>query len=199
MHVLSDFFTVWIRFFFILTPFFVLSYFLVMTRKMKPSAKTALAIRVTLAIIIICSVLYFFGNYIFSVFGITLDAFRIGAGAILFLSAVDLVRGTKSGMTKEDGADIAVVPLAIPVTVGPGTTGVLLVMGAETTEINTRLLGCGSLLAAILCVMVLLLLASQIEKQIGQRGRTILSKLTGLVLSAIAAQMIFTGIQNFLR
>ena len=199
MHVLSDFFTVWIRFFFILTPFFVLSYFLVMTRKMKPSAKTALAIRVTLAIIIICSVLYFFGNYIFSVFGITLDAFRIGAGAILFLSAVDLVRGTKSGMTKEDGADIAVVPLAIPVTVGPGTTGVLLVMGAETTELNTRLLGCGSLLAAILCVMVLLLLASQIEKLIGQRGLTILSKLTGLVLSAIAAQMIFTGIRNFLK
>jgi multiple antibiotic resistance protein len=199
MQLVTDFFTVWIRFFFILTPFFVLSYFLVMTRKMKPLAKTALAIRVTFAIIVICSVLYFFGNYIFSIFGITLDAFRIGAGAILFLSAVDLVRGTKSGMTKEDGADIAVVPLAIPVTVGPGTTGVLLVMGAETTELNTRLLGCGSLLAAILCVMVLLLLASQIEKLIGQRGLTILSKLTGLVLSAIAAQMIFTGIQNFLK
>jgi multiple antibiotic resistance protein len=199
MQVFSDFFTVWIKFFFILTPFFVLSYFLVMTRKMNPLKKTALAIRVTLAVIIICSVLYFFGNSIFSIFGITLDAFRIGAGAILFLSAVDLVRGTKNGMAKEDGGDIAVVPLAIPVTVGPGTTGALLVMGAETTELHTRLLGCGSLLSAILSVMVLLLLATHIEKLIGQRGLTILSKLTGLALSAIAAQMIFTGIQNFMK
>lgn len=199
MQVLSEFFTVWIKFFFILTPFFALSFFLVMTRKMKSSAKAKLAVRVTLAVIITCSVLYFFGNYIFSIFGITLDAFRIGAGAILFLSAVELVRGTKNTLAKEDGGDIAVVPLAIPVIVGPGTTGALLVMGAETTEIHTRLLGCGSLLFAVLCVMILLLLATPIEKLIGQRGLTILSKLTGLVVSAIAAQMIFTGIQNFLK
>ena len=157
MQILSEFLTVWIKFFFILTPFFALSFFLVMTRKMKPSAKANLAIRVTLAVIITCSVLYFFGNYIFSIFGITLDAFRIGAGAILFLSAVELVRGTKNTLAKEDGGDIAVVPLAIPVIVGPGTTGALLVMGAETTELHTRLLGCGSLLFAVLCVMVMLL------------------------------------------
>jgi multiple antibiotic resistance protein len=199
MQVFSEFFTVWIKFFFILTPFFALSFFLVMTRKMKSAEKARLAFRVTLAVIITCSVLYFFGNYIFSIFGITLDAFRIGAGAILFLSAVDLVRGAKSSLAKDDGGDIAVVPLAIPVIVGPGTTGALLVMGAETTEIHTRLLGCGSLLFAVFCVMILLLLASPIEKLIGQRGLTILSKLTGLVVSAIAAQMIFTGIQNFLK
>ncbi len=198
MQFFSDFFTVWVKFFFILTPFFVMSLFLVMTKDMGPVAKRNLALRVTGAVILACLVIYFFGNFIFSVFGITIDAFRVGAGAILFLSAVDLVRGSEEGKMKDDNGDIAVVPLAIPVTVGPGTTGVLLVMGAETTDIHTRLIGYGALLTAIFCVMVLLLLATPIERLIGQRGISILSKLTGLVLSAIAAQMVFTGIKNFL-
>jgi len=199
MSTFSLFLTVWLKFFFILTPFFALSLFLVMTRSLSPTAKTRLAIRVTGAVILACLILYFFGNYIFSVFGITLDAFRIGAGTILFLSAVDLVKGAKSGQVGEDDGDIAVVPLAIPVIVGPGTTGALLVMGAETTDMHTRLIGYGALLSAVLCVMILLLLATPIEKLIGQRGLSILSKLTGLVVSAIAAQMIFTGIRNFLK
>ena len=191
--------TVWIKFFFILTPFFVMSYFLAITKKMSPSEKTRLAIRVAGAVILVCFVIYFFGNFIFSVFGITIDAFRIGSGAILFLSAVDLVRGTRNGQSNDDEGDIAVVPLAIPVTVGPGTTGVLLVMGAETTDIHTRLISYGALLFAVLCVMILLLIATPIEKIVGRRGLSILSKLTGLILSAIAAQMIFTGMQNFLK
>jgi len=199
MQMFSDLLTLWIKFFFILTPFFVMSLFLAMTKKMTPSAKTTLALRVTGAVIFVCFVIYFFGNLLFSVFGITIDAFRIGAGSILFLSAVELVRGTKNGQTCDEEGDIAVVPLAIPVTVGPGTTGVLLVMSAETTDIHTRLIGYGALLLAAFCVMILLLLATPIEKLIGQRGLSILSKLTGLVLSAIAAQMIFTGIQNFLK
>jgi multiple antibiotic resistance protein len=167
---------------------------------LSPALKTKLALRVTGAVILACLILYFFGNYIFTVFGITLDAFRIGAGTILFLSAVDLVKGSKDGHGGgEDDGDIAVVPLAIPVIVGPGTTGALLVMGAETTDMHTRLIGYGALLSAVLCVMTLLLLANPIEKIIGQRGLSILSKLTGLVVSAIAAQMIFTGIRNFLK
>ena len=199
MQIFTDFITVWLKFFFILTPFFALSLFLVMTRTLSPALKAKLALRVTGAVILTCLILYFFGNYIFSVFGITLDAFRIGAGTILFLSAVDLVRGAKGGQGEEDDGDIAVVPLAIPVIVGPGTTGALLVMGAETTDMHTRLIGYGALLSAVLCVMILLLLSTQIEKLIGQRGLSILSKLTGLVVSAIAAQMIFTGIKNFLK
>ncbi|HBC87510.1 MAG TPA: hypothetical protein DCZ94_11190 [Lentisphaeria bacterium] len=199
MQTFSIFVTVWLKFFFLLTPFFALSLFLVMTRTMNSSAKTNLALRVTGAVVLACFILYFFGNVIFSVFGITLDAFRIGAGAILFLSAMDLVRGSKAGHSSDEEGDIAVVPLAIPVIVGPGTTGALLVMGAETTDINTMFIGYGALLLAVFCVMVLLLLATPIEKLIGQRGLSILSKLTGLVVSAIAAQMIFTGIKNFLK
>ncbi len=199
MQMFSFFITIWLKFFLLLTPFFALSFFLVMTRSFSSAAKTKLALRVAGAVILTCFVLYFFGNVIFSVLGITLDAFRIGAGTILFLSAVDLVRGSKGSQYNEEDGDIAVVPLAIPVIVGPGTTGALLVMGAETTDLQTRMLGYGALLTAVFCVTILLLLANPIERIIGQRGLSILSKLTGLIISALAAQMVFTGIQHFMK
>lgn len=191
--------TVFIRFFFLLTPFFVLSMFLSMTRDLEPHARQKLAVRVTLAVIVIAMILYFFGHTLFQIFGITLDAFRIGAGALLFLSAVQLVQGGDRTRMTADSGDIAVVPLAIPITVGPATTGALLVMGAELQEQTLqKLLGSLGLVLAILTVGLMLVISGQIERIIGRRGLSILSKITGLILAALAAQIIFTGIRQFL-
>jgi multiple antibiotic resistance protein len=192
------FFTVWIRFFFLLTPFFVLSTFLAMTPELTSSERRGTAIRVTLAVLVACFVLYFFGNTLFSLFGITLDSFRIGAGSLLFLSAVQMVHGDDSVTPSEKRGAISVVPLAIPVTVGPGTTGALLVMGAEIHQGWQIFVGCAALAAAVLCVGVLLVCASSIEHVVGKKGITILSKLTGLFVAALAAQIVFTGVKNFL-
>lgn len=192
------FVTVVIKFFFLLTPFFVLSMFLSMTRELEPTPRRGLAVRVTVAVVIICLVLFFFGNQIFAIFGITLDAFRIGAGALLFLSAVQLVQGGDRTRMAGDHGDIAVVPLAIPITVGPATTGALLVMGAEIQDPWQKFVGCMGLLVAILCIGLLLVAAGWVERLVGRRGLTILSKITGLILAALAAQIAFTGIQQFL-
>ena len=200
MEAYSDFFfTVWIRFFFLLTPFFVLSTFLAMTPELTASERRATAVRVTLAVMVTCFVLFSFGNTLFSLFGITLDSFRIGAGSLLFLSAVQMVHGDDSAPPSEKRGAISVVPLAIPVTVGPGTTGALLVMGAETQHGWQIFVGCAALAAAVLCVGILLVCASFIEHIVGKKGITILSKLTGLFVAALAAQIVFTGVRNFLQ
>lgn len=192
------FISVWLKFLILLTPFFVLSVFLTLTQAHDAQARRRLALRVTAAVIVAALLLYFLGNSIFQVLGITIDAFRVGAGALLFLSAVSLVRAETPFERNGEGEDIAVVPLAIPVTIGPATTGALLVMGAERREWIERLAGCGALVAAIITVGGMLLLANQIQSKLGQRGLSILSKLTGLALSALAAQMMLTGIRNFL-
>ncbi|HJV36165.1 MarC family protein [Geomonas sp.] len=195
---LNFFISVWIKFFFLLTPFFVLSVFLSMTQELGGEGRRKLAVRVTFAVLLACFVLYFFGNHLFSLFGITLDAFRIGAGVLLFLSAVQMVQG--EGMAPgERQDDISVVPLAIPITVGPATTGALMVMGADLQENWQIAAGCGALAAAVICIGAILFCASGIEHVIGRKGITILSKLTGLMLAAIAAQLVFTGIKGFLH
>ena len=200
MSYASFFFSIYIKFFFIMTPFFVTTIFLSMTKGSSESDQKRLALKVTLAIAISCLVVLYFGKYIFDLFGITLDAFRIGAGALLFLTAVDLVQKDVNSKPSCD-ADItkhAVVPLAIPVTVGPGTVGALMVMGAEMKSVLDVGLGSLSLLCAIASVGVMLYLSSKIEKLIGTSGLIVLSKVTGLILSALAAQIVFTGIKNFL-
>ncbi len=187
-----------IKFFFLLTPFFVLSMFLSMTHDFTARRRLALALRVTVAVVLVGIVLVYFGNAIFSLFGITLDAFRIGAGILLFLSSIDLARGTGGRQQIEPDQDIAVVPLAIPITVGPATTGALLVMGAESPSMTGRLLVAAALVLAALAVGAMLMAASSLERWVGKRGLSILSKLTGLILAALASQMVLTGIAGFL-
>lgn len=188
----------YLKFYFLLTPFWVLSTFLSMTQSMSISQRHRLAIRVTLAVVVACTVLIFAGNAIFEMFDITIDSFRIGAGALLFLMAVTLVQAKPQPIVEPVSQSIAVVPLAIPIMIGPATTGALLVMGTTYQTIFEKTVGATALLAAILTVGVMLYVASSVERFLGQRGLNILSKLTGLVLAALAAQFIMVGIRNML-
>ena len=194
------FISTFLKMFFIMTPFFVLSVFLTVTHDATSKERKALAIKVTISVIVMSLVLLFFGKHIFDVFGITLDAFRIGAGALLFLTAVELVRGNKdtAKVGDKDILQLAVVPLAIPVTIGPGTIGILLVMGATFEDTSSMLMGSLALVCAVLVVGIMLYSSSIFEKLIGKQGLLVICKITGLFLAALSAQIVFTGIKNFL-
>jgi multiple antibiotic resistance protein len=196
---IQTFINFYLKIFFILTPFFVLSAFLSLTRDFQDLEKKRLAIKVTIAVMISSFVIYLFGKYIFELFGITLDAFRIGAGTILFLSALSMISDGNNTANRGNNQNIAVVPLAIPMTVGPGVIGVLLVIGAEAESIVERLIIGAALFLAVISVGIILYLSTGIKRLLGEEGLIIIPKITGLFVSAIAAQVIFTGIQNFLK
>ena len=195
---MSLFLSLWIKLFFVLTPFFGLTMFLGMTEDYDAARRRGLALAVASAVAVLCFVLFFAGQQIFALFGITLDSFRIGAGVLLMLSAIALVQGRTGAADLGREGDVAVVPLAMPIIVGPATTGTLLVLGAELDTLAAKAIGTLALLFAVGCVAAILLAASYIQRGFGARGIAILSKLTGLILAALAAQMIMTGIQGFL-
>jgi multiple antibiotic resistance protein len=184
--------------FFLLTPFFVLTVFLSLTEGMDQTTQRGVALRTTLAVAVVGLVLYVAGNPIFRTLGITLDGFRIGAGSLLFLSAVGLVSGARSPIGNDSQTDIAVVPLAVPITVGPATIGTLLVLGAELSHPWERITGAAALLTACAGVGVILAAARLLSQALGTMGLAIMTKVTGLVLAAMSAQIVFTGIKNFL-
>jgi len=196
--MITLFINVFLKIFMIFTPFFVISAFLSLTKDNPQAERQRIAIKVTVAVGLTCFVLFLFGSYIFSLFGITLDAFRIGAGAVLFISAVSMIQGKATISSQESKEDVAVVPLAIPITVGPGTIGALLVMGAGLKSVPEKITACLALMCAVLLVGGLLFAAGRLERFLGQQGLTILTKLTGLFVSAIAAQIFFTGLKNFM-
>lgn len=196
--MLTMFVNVYLKMFIILTPFFVMSAFLSLTKDFSQAERKRLAARVTVAVVVTCFLLYVFGRYIFDLFGITLDAFRIGAGAVLFLSAVGMIQGKSSLSQRDADQEVAVVPLAIPITVGPGTIGALLVMGAGLKSFPEKMVASAALFCAVLSVGAMLFAANRLERLLGQQGLVILTKLTGLFVSAIAAQIFFTGLKNFM-
>lgn len=195
--MLSLFTNTFIKFFFLLTPFFVMSTFLAMTRDMSSSERKRIAIRVMIAIIVTSAVVFAFGNYIFDIMGITLDAFRVGAGGLLFLSAVSLVYGRRVDDNVDPNHDIAVVPLAIPVTVGPAITGTLLVTAADAHNLGEKAASFAGIFLADVCIGLLLLMAVRVERVLGQRNMNVISKITGVVIAAISAQMILAGVKSF--
>ena len=190
-----------VKLFLLLTPFFVLSFFIATTSNLELRKRKALALRTALAIGVICIVLFLFGELIFRYLGITLDAFRLGCGLVLLLTGIDLVRdsGTPKARECEPGDDPAVVPLAIPCTVGPGTIGTLLVMGSEVASPQMRLFDCGAIICAFFGVGLVLFFADGVTRVLKRRGVNILIKLTGMYLVALAAQIMADGFCGFAK
>jgi len=193
------FINTFIKFFFLLTPFFALTMFLTMTDGMDNRSRKKLALKITFSVYISCLILFLLGREIFSIFGITIDAFRIGAGSLLFITAVGLVHAKTAQTSYNYEDDIAVVPLSIPIIVGPATIGAILVMGVEIETFKLKIIGLSALFTSIFFVGTMLYLASYMEHILKKKGLIIISKITGLILSALAAQLVFTGIKNFLK
>ncbi len=197
-NFISEIISKTIQFFFIMTPFFALSMFLTLTNGMEPGFQKKLALKITLSIIIINLIILFFGHLIFSIFGITVDAFRIGAGALLFLTAVQLNSGKISSIQINPDEDISVVPFSIPIIIGPATIGTLLVESAAMKHVEVVVSNVVAELLACMLIGTLLLTANFLERILGKRGINILTKLTALILAALSAQMIFTGMRGLL-
>lgn len=156
------------------------------------------ALRTGTAVFIVGTVLYFFGESLFSVFGFTLDAFRTAPGAPVpdFRSLMGEQRESHTPDSPDE--DISVVPLAIPICMGPASIGTLMVLGASAHSMTERIIGSAALFVASALITLMLLMANHVQRILGKTGLAVLSKLTGLLLAAIAAQVVFTGVKNFL-
>ena len=187
-----------IRLFVLLSPFCTLSLFLSCSGDMTEKEQRGFALRISLAIWVICILFYLFGQAIFGFLGITLNAFRVGAGVVLFLNGLDLVRGSgvpRAKMCAGDG-DMAVVPMALPYTVGPATIGVLLLMGANVQNMTQRVTELAAITVVGVLVGLLLTFARRLELVLKEKGLSILGKLTGMYLVALASQIVFDGVRG---
>lgn len=196
--MLPTMFSLYLKMLVLYSPFFVLSCFISLTRGYTVKERKRLAWKVAIGTLISSVLLYLFGQSIFDVFGITVDAFRIGAGSVLFISALGMAQGKPAVQADNLQQDVTIVPLTIPLTVGPGTIGALLVMGVSQPHWDDKLPALLGILAASLTVGLVLYLSDLFERLLGDQGLQIVSRLMGLFVCALAAQIIFTGVKNYL-
>ena len=164
---------------------------------------------VTRAVLISAAIILFFalvGRFLLDRLGISLYAFNIAGGALLFLVSVDMLFGRPSGAreTKTESVealtreDVSVFPLAIPMIAGPGTiaTTILYVDIATPDPINLL-----SVAAAITCALLSAWLVMRsslwILRHVGRTGILVLSRILGILLAALAIQFILNGIATF--
>ena len=193
--------------FFVVDPLAVLPSFLAMTvgdsieKKRLTAKKAALATMVTLLVFAAA------GNVIFQTFGITLGAFRIAGGVLLFLLALDMMRAKQSPVRQTaeeelEGAakdDIAIIPLTIPMLAGPGAIATTMVC---ISNAHGRVAYIAIVVAAIvvtsIAVFFILRSAILVERRLGTTGLNVLTRVMGLILAAVAVQFIINGIADVL-
>jgi len=200
IHFFQIFIAFYLKLVFLLTPFFILGYFLSVTHGLDQKEKTHLVVEVTKAIVIVCLLIFFGGRWIMQIFGITVDAFRAGSGVLLILTAINQVQTNDPPERKRTISaaylfEMALVPIAVPITAGPAVLGTLMVYGMDYGFPENIPLAL-SIIVACVTIGVILYQADKIEKWLGRGRITILTKLTGLILSAIAVQMITIGVRN---
>ena len=185
-------------------PLDVAAMFTALTPHNSSAERRSMALRGCLisAAILVCFALI--GEGLLTTLGISLAALKVAGGILLLLIGIDMVFARTSGgtsTTSEEASealtkkDISVFPLATPLIAGPGTMGAaILLMANAKGDIATETIIIAALLAVILLTLLLLLLANQVQKLFGVTGMHVISRVFGVLLSALAVQFMFDGI-----
>lgn len=188
---------------FIVDPFAAVPSFLAMTERDSPAQRRILARRGAWTCAITLTAFALGGSLIFTIFGITIGAFKIAGGVLIGLNALDMVQARRSQqretpVEKAEGIqkdDIGIMPLGVPMLAGPGAISTVMVLTLGATGLVPTLAVYVSIALTALISFYVLAAASLVERRLGQTGMRILTRLMGLVLCAIAVQFIIDGIK----
>lgn len=182
-----------------LTPLFV-----TLTQGTEARARRAIALRACLIAFAILAIFTIFGEAVLGFVGISMPAFRVAGGALLFLTALDMLfeRRTQRREDQAEGGaaeapDPSVFPLSLPLIAGPGSIAtVILLAGHQDDPLGLAAI-LGVTAAVLLVVFIFFLASGLLERALGKTGINIATRLLGMLLAALAVQFILDGLAAF--
>jgi multiple antibiotic resistance protein len=198
--------TVFVTLFVIIDPIGLTPVFLALTQGMGARARRAVALRACLIAALLLTVFGLAGEGLLSFVGISMPAFQIAGGMLLFLTALDMLfeRRTRRRQDKvEDGEanalaeDPSVFPLAMPLIAGPGAMASMILLAGQVRGdwsgiVTVHLV----MLAVVALAFVLFLAAGLLERGLGRMGTLVITRLLGLLLAALAVQFVIDGMRS---
>lgn len=198
--------SVFMGFFAIVNPIGNIPIFLGLVDGLSEKEKKTAAWKSVLIAFIIVVVFIAFGSIIFKLFGITIDAFKIAGGILIFIVGYSLVHGENSRMhhpgdkeRKENTTDVAISPLAIPILAGPGTISTALSFVASGSQIYQHIIVAGVFAVNCLLLFIAFRLSERIMKILNPGVIKIVTRLMGLILTIIAVQMVVEGVKDIFK
>ena len=178
--------------------------FLALTGGMNRAERMQVSVRSSLTAFIVLAVFAVAGAGILSVFGITLPAFRLAGGLLLFYIAFEMIferrqerheRSAQRAITQDMIRNIAAFPLAIPLIAGPGAISATVLLSGTFADVTARVVLVGIILVCVLSTFLVFVLAERVDGFLGETGRSILTRLLGVILAALAVQFVADGVK----
>lgn len=180
-----------------LTPIFI-----ALTQGIGAQERRAIAVRAMVISIAVLMLFTFFGEAVLGFIGITMPAFRIAGGILLFITALDMLfeRRTKRREDQAEGdhpPDPSVFPLAIPLIAGPGAIATMILLAGEAEGVLDMLAILAVMSSVLGLVFLMFLAAGVIERALGPIGITVTTRLLGMLLAALSVQFVLDGLRGF--
>ncbi len=177
--------------------------FATMTEGGSAGYRRRMAIKSSLIALLLLVLFAVGGSAFIGIMGISIDAFRIGGGVMLFLIALDMVFAREEKTTPEEKAetrrraDISVFPLAFPLIAGPGTLATVLLTFGATPKTPLLYVGLIVVMALVVGIALVFMLATPyVMRVLGVTGANVLARVAGVVLAALGVQFIIDGLKG---
>jgi multiple antibiotic resistance protein len=194
-ELLFDLVTLWVT----IDPIGTLPLYLAVTKEMTEAGRRRAAIRATIIAFLILAGFLYLGQYLLEAMRINMLSFQIAGGIVLFLFAVSMIfareNPTDAGVDK--GHDVAVFPLAMPSIATPGALlAVVVLTDNNTHSVLQETITCAVMALVLAACLVIMLLGGQVVRLIGRSGLNVLSRVMGMLLAAVAVQMVYSALQG---
>jgi multiple antibiotic resistance protein len=190
----------------IVDPFAAVPVYLALVGREERSVKRKTAIRATVTATSVLCLFSAMGGSIFEFFGVTLPAFKIAGGILLFMMALEMMRAKTSAVKNtpeetleakdKDKDDVAVIPLGIPILSGPGAIATAMLWSSRAKHLDEKVALYVAIGAVSIIVLVTLLSAASVVRFFGKTGLNIITRIMGLILAASAAQFVIDGARD---
>jgi len=188
----------------IVDPFTAVPVFLALVGAQPHKAQARTALRASATCFVVLSVFGVAGSLIFQFFGITLSAFKIAGGIILFVVGFEMMRAQRSdtratneeAIEAETKEDVGLIPLGLPLLSGPGAIATVMVLVGKAKDAPQKLVLFGSVALVSFIAFITLRSASVVARVLGKTGINVIGRVMGLMLAAIAMQFVLDGLHE---
>ena len=187
--------------FVIVDPIGLMPVFVALTQGMGSAQRRAIALRACIVGAILLCLFAAFGEAVLGFIGISMPAFRIAGGILLFLTALDMLferrAKRRADQAEDDTEDPSVFPLAIPLIAGPGAIASMILLAGQQPGLAGLAVVIGVMLAVLAILLVMFLAAGLVERALGRLGTNVITRLLGMLLAALSVQFVLDGLRAF--